>query len=682
MTTATLKAPHSGRTVQIAPNLHVNLAAMGHPLANYRPRTKLGLVALDMTMATSTSPISVAATTAYVYSLTQLSLPVLQFKAPPPGTTISPQSLQQAYSDFQTQVAIFQGQAAAWIDTQPGTSSPSIFSQLVSIPRTFATINGTVQSKFTLLSALTPGTQAYIQTLQQLETLIGAETGDITNLNTQMSTLGTNLSTATVNINTAGTTGVLAQLIQAYASEITALTDAITDANNQISSDNKKIVGLGFAAGTSIVIGVIGFANWWNPIGWIMIAGGALGAYYAIAEINTLKGQIASLQSTIQSDELWKTTDSQAAASVQSTLTQTAGFVSMNAAAQKELTVLENLLTTLASDITTAISELNQGQLQDALNEWNEIISAASVLANVTAYVWPSPIMLSNPTTFAAGGSDVYSVSVSGQAYHYSSGGANWPAVADKSLSIVASGSLVVGINGAPADGANVSPTPYPTNYFVKTYNAGSNAWTTISTFPAAQIATDGTSIYAINQTTSNRQAYKYGGSGTTWSALPALPNSDAPQNIAVAGGKLFAISTNTQTAYVLNGSSWSSLSSTTFTALSANGTKVGLVSTSNSSYLYDTVAGSLVSTGSSVVQIAQVSNGDQYIISTDQHLYYINNQVSPPAATVLKPNIVGVAVSDTGVVYCSDNEGNSFRLVDLGSNQWTLLPALPTSGS
>jgi hypothetical protein len=677
-------APHANRSVLLAPNFRVNLAAAGHPLANHIPRTKLGGVALDFVMATHASLISVAATTAYVYAIINLVLPILTFRDPPPGTTISPKDLQNSYDDFNTQLAILQGQAAAWVDTQPGTSSPSIFSQLVAIPSTFSTINGSVQSKFAILSALTPGSSDYNNTMLQLRNLIGAENPDITNLVSSMQTLGTNLQDATDALDTAANTGVLAQLISAYQSEISALIQAIDDANATIASDNSQIVGLGFAAGASIVIGLIGLANFWNPVGWLMIGGGAVGAYFAIAEIYKLRGDIARQNVTIQNDEAWETDDTTAAASVQSVIDQIKGFASMNSAAQEELTALENLLNTLYDDIATALNDLEQNDLTDALDEWNEIVSAASVLSDVTAYVWPTPIMLPQPTTFAAAGSDIYTVGVSGQANHYANANGAWSSVSDMSLSIVAAGLTVAGINGAPADGANVSPTPYTTDYHVKLYNDSTNTWTTISTFPAAQIAMDSTSIYAINQLQDDRQVYKYSGSGTSWSALPAMPDNDAPQQLAVSGGMLFAITTNSMQAYYYDGAQWNSLGSATYVALASNENMVGFVDTNNHSFLYNASSASFANDGnmtcSSVAQIAQVSNGDQYVINTDQQLCYIDNQTSSPASSVLKSNIVNVVVSDTDLVYCSDNEGNSYKLSDLAKNQWTQLPAISTN--
>lgn len=672
--------PHSGRSVLIAPNLRVNLATAGHPLADYVPRTKLGRVALDFTMATSVSLISVAATTAYVYSVTELALPVPTFGPPPAGVPIVPADLQTAFQNFSLQLATLQGQAAAWIDVQPGTSTPSIFSQLVSIPDTFSNINGSVQTQFTILSNTTPGSAAYNKALQTLQALIGAETPTITGLNSQMVALGTTLLNATDAIQTAGTTGVLQQLYQAYEADISELQTAIRNANSTISSDNSKIIGLGFAAGGAIVVGLIGLTMIWNPLGWIMIGGGAVGAYYAITEILALKAQIAGLKNQIQIDTAWTTTYGQAAASISATITQTQGFAAMNAAAQQELTVLEGLMTSLAKDITTALNDLSADpiQLQDALAEWSEIVSAAAVLTNVTAYVWPSPILLSDPTAFAAAGSDVYAVSPSGQAYHYSAG--NWSAVADKSLSIVAAGVLAVGINGAPADGANVSPTPYTTDYKVKQFNAAANAWTTISTFPAAQIATDGTLIYAINQLQADRRVYQYSGTGTGWTALPQF-DSDAAQVIAIAGGKVFALLTNSQATAYWNGTNWNDLALFAI-ALSGNGTKLGLIDLNNYSWLYDAASNTWgnngISTGSSILRLAQLANGDQLIVNTSLNLYYLNNQVSPTGATLLKSNAVGVAVSDTGIVYYSDNAGNSYVLVDLANNQWTQMPATP----
>src|SRR6185295_8473735 len=123
-------------------------------------------------------------------------------------------------------------------------------------------------------------------------------------------------------------------------SEINALNRHLSNCNNQISNDNKKIVGLGFAAGAAIVVGIIGLANFWSPIGWIMIAGGAAGVYFAIAELVALKGEIAQLKSQIENNVNWLN-DNQTAAQAIAAFAQSAqGAASMNTAAQQELNTL------------------------------------------------------------------------------------------------------------------------------------------------------------------------------------------------------------------------------------------------------------------------------------------------------------------------------------------------------
>src|SRR4051812_10233066 len=301
------KAPHHGRTVLIAPNRHVNLAQAGHPLVTIVPKTRLGAVGLSLAVASSTATLQIIATSTYVNALTALAPPVITFRAPPPGTTIPVRSLQTAYDGFLQQLATLQGQAAAWIGTPAGSGGASIFSNLVAIASTIGNIDATVQSDFVLLQTLTPGSPAWQNAFAQAKALIGSEVRPLTSIETQIGMLSTNLDTAATTLVTAASTGLLAQLQAAYQSEINALNRDIANCNNQISSDNKKIIGLGFAAGAGV--GIIGLANFWNPIGWIMIAGGATGAYFASAEIVALKGRIALLKSQIENDVSWANDD-------------------------------------------------------------------------------------------------------------------------------------------------------------------------------------------------------------------------------------------------------------------------------------------------------------------------------------------------------------------------------------
>ena len=550
----------------------------------------MGAVALKLAVASSSATIQIIATSTYVNALTALALPVITFRAPPPGTTIPAQGLQTAYDDFTRQLATLQGEAAAWISTSAGSGGASIFSNLVAIANTFGNIDATVQSDFVLLQTLTPGSPAWQNALAQVKRLICAEVKPLTSVETQIGTLSTNLDTAAATLITAASTGVLSQLQAAYRSEINALNQDIANCNNQISSDNSKIIGLGFAAGAAIAVGIIGLANFWNPIGWIMIAGGAAGAYFAIAEIVALKGQIALFKAQVENDVNWVNADQTAAQAVAAFAQSAQGAANMNTAAQQELNALLQLCNTLSSDIQTALTDLNRDQLTQALAEWNEIVSAAAFLSGITAHVWPSSIMLANPTNLAATGNAAWLVSNSGTTFNFTSGGNRWTALPGMSLSIVAAASVVAGIDGAPNDGSQIDSNTYGQSFLVKTYNAGNNAWTNISTFPAAQIATDGTSIWAISQVTSDRQVYKYDGSGTSWTAVGAMPNSDAPAAIAATSGKLAAIANNGRGLWINGGSGWQQIGTATYSNITANGGQIGLIDKALSSSTHSAI--------------------------------------------------------------------------------------------
>lgn len=674
-------APHLGRSVLLAPNRRVNLAQAGHPLVKIAPRTRLGSVALQLAVQQSIATIQIIATSTYVNALTALAPPVLTFSAPPPGTTIPVNSLQTAYQQFTQQLAVLQGQAANWISTSSSGGGASIFSNLISVAATISNLNATVQSDFIVLAHLQSGSPAWQNQLQQTKSLIGAELAPLQSLGTQIQSLSGNLNTAASTLVSASTTGVLYQLQQAYQSEINALNTDIANCNSTISADNSKIIGLGFAAGSAIVVGIVGLANFWNPIGWILMAGGAAGAYFAIAEITALKGQIAQLKAQIQNDISWQNTDLLAAQAVAMFAQSAQGVASMNSQSQQELNTLLQLCQTLGDDITAALNDLNQDELTDALNEWNDIVSQAGFLAGITAYIWPSSIMLVNPTNLAAAGTNAWLVSNSGTTYGLASGGASWSTLTGCSFSVAAAGTVIVGIDGAPLDGSQLQPNSYGQSFFAKLFNAGQNAWTTVSTFPVAQVATDGTSVWAISQVTSDRQAYVYGGSGTNWSAVGSMPNSDAPAAIAGANGTLFAIANNGGGLWASSSGAWQQIGSATWSSLAANGTQVGLIDTSGNAWVMDTANGNaLTAMMTGVSALAQAPQGDQYVTDGSLNLWHVALPQSgnSPVCTQLKSGIVGVSVSDGGTVYAIDNTGVAWVLTSLANNSWQQLPALP----
>ncbi|WP_028113633.1 hypothetical protein [Ferrimonas kyonanensis] len=653
-------------------------------LVSSQPKTRLGQVAMAVAAQSSASVLSVAAISAYVYSLTEAQLPTVTFRGPDPGPGIHNPELQQSYDLFRSQVATFQGQAGAWINTDPSSGSASIFSQLVSVPNTFQTISGSVAAKFTILSAQEPGTPAYEQTLAQLKALIGAELPDINTLKTQMETLGSNLQNAAVTIVEAANTGVLKKLSDAYAKEIDGLVQEIKDLNKQISKDNSKIIGLGFAAAAAIALGLVGVANFWNPFGWFAMGAGAVGAYFAISEILTLKGQIAVMKSKIKNDELWQKEDSAVAAGINAFSTQVQGFSSMNTAAQRELTTLENLYQTLADDIGVALADLDAGELEQAQQEWNEIVGAASVLQGLTAYIWPNAIQLTSPTSFSAVDNTAYCVSLSGQLFQYQDADNRWTSLPGSVLSCVASPKMIAAIDGAPIDGASVNPDPKPPTYLVKTYNPDIGRWTFISEFAVAAIAVEGETLICINQAQEDRQVYQYSGSGTDWRKLAALPGPDAATQIAVAAGKVYALANNSQLLYVYLNDSWSLVSETQYASVTSNGNQLGLIDIDQKSYVLDASAdGAPRFCADKVSNGAQLSNGSQFIISADdQSLWFVDAQAQPPQATNFNHIATGVFSSNTDKVYYTDNIGQLWmhQGQTLQDNNWIQIASLPAS--
>ena len=672
---STANTATADRKFHVTPLHLVSLNEAEHPLTKIKPKTKLGQVALEFAQASAVTTISVASVSAYVYAVTQAAAPIVQFRTPPKGTNIDIKKLQTEYTNFQNNFATLQGQLSVWINTDQNSAQSSIMSNLVSVPTTIADIDAVVQSKFTLLGALPKSSSQYKSALADLKTLIGVEQAPIKSLVKQVSDLSSTMMTTSDTIQTATSTGTLKELQDAFETEIKALTKAISDAHSTIDSDNRKIVGLGFAAGAAIVVGLVGLVNIWNPVGWILIAGGAVGAYFAISEILALKGQIATLEATIKTDEAWKSDDSKAAAALNSFSNTLNGIAKMTASAQQELTELENLYDKLGDDIKTALSELDDSNFSEAQKEWNTIVNEVSFLKDITAYVWPSPVQLTDPTALSAAGSTLYSIDNAGQTYSIASGGTSWTALPNTSLSVSAKGSLVTAIDGAPVPNPSTGNPPKST-FYAKEYANGQ--WTSISDFAIAQVTTDGTSVYGVKQDVADRKVYQYSGTGTGWTALPALPNSDSPQLMAIANGTLYCLGTNTSELYSYSNSAWTVANKNTFLTITGNGHYLASINSANQAAVLDTSTGTTTNTYSSAQKVAQLSNGDQYVIGVDQSLYHISAS-APSSAALVKTDVVDVVASDTDQVFCTDNTGFAYSV---SGTTTTKLPAYPSKQS
>lgn len=665
MTTLTQSAPApvvAARRVMTGPNCYVSL-----PPSPVR-KTALGAIAQRLADQTQLTTISVAITSGLVNAITEAKSPSITFQDMPPGMTGTLAQLQNAYGTFQDQFATFQGQASAWVSTPGGGIGGSILSQLVSVPQNLQLINSSVSVYFNTLLTNAPSSQAYQTAMKNLKTELNLATTSVQALFNSMQTLSSNLQTGAANLVTATSSGILYQLTAAYQTDINSLTAAINSANSTISSDNSKIIGEGFGAAVSVGVGLVGLLNIWNPFGWIMMGAGAVGAYEAISEIEMLKAQVSNLKNQIQTDTNFKTQDQQAAATLAAFVTQVQAFQLMNAGAQAELTALENLFNTLEQDVTTALTDLGSTDITDAQTEWNDAMSGAAFLSGLTAYIWPSPTLLSSPSSYAAIGNDIYAIGTSGEMYHLPSGASSWTDMGITALSCVGEGTLLAAIDGAPVDGTSISGGGTST-YFVKSYNFTSQSWSVISTFPASDIAVGNGNLYAVNQTVTDRQVYQYSGSGSTWNALPALPNSDCPSQIVVANGTLYALGNNTMQVYAYNGSSWSALNTTSYSAINANGNYLALVDINMNQFYYQPgTSASPVQSGWNTLTVAQLPNGMQLNINTTQQLWLANTQVSPITYTQLASNATAVFVSDTGVCYYGDNNGNLWSVTTGGT--------------
>jgi gas vesicle protein len=650
-------------------------------------RTKLGELAQQIVTKTHAATLSVASISGYVYALRNASAPQVNFKDVPPGMQNSQLALlQSAYDTFQTQFATFQGQAGNWINTS-GTGGSSIFSQLVSIPTTLALIKDAVSSDFSVLHALKPGTESYEKELKNLEALIQAQSNPITSLNKAMHRLGTELQQSADSLVASTKTGVLLQMQNAYSEDIQKIKDSIQQCNNKLSKDKKKLAADGVGLAASLAVGIIGLLSYWTPFGIVALGAGITGSVITAEKIGTLEGEVTNLKRQITVDTFYQNEDVLAAQLMVAFSDQLEGFAALNQSAQKELASLESLYANLSHDIADAVADLTDNELAEAQHEWQTILSEAAYLANLTAYIWPPSTLLSNPSSFAAIENDIFAISVSGEMFHYSGSRETWSTMDIKALSCVGSGEILAVISGEPVNGSSTSSTN-TSSYFVKSYNLSTSQWSTISDFPAACVAVGNNQIYAINQTVSDRQVYKYNGSGTSWTKLPNLPGPDAAIQIAVAGGTVFALTCNSQLLYQFdsNSNSWQQITaqgveSNTFAFITSNGNKLAMVQSNHYAWLYDPAIGMLTggSTGNGIISIAQLRDGNQFwtnLLPEVNNMQFANTNVNPIQYNGLGKRATCIFTSDTDLMYFTDYEGDMYRITSSGVA--TKLPLMP----
>lgn len=660
-------------------------------LDDFQPVSGLGRHALVLTEQVAAISAMLQAVTTYTNVIITTTVPPASFTSSPTNTPgISVTELQSEYQTFTSQWARMQGTADLWINTNPNTGEPSILSQLTSVPATLTGLDPTVQYYLTMLQGLPESSSTYQQDLDTLQGLVGAQASYATNLASQVEDFGQSMQTQTDAVVTQVTTGVIAEVIEAYQSEIDTLNDNIDALNDQIASDNRELIEDYGAIGADAIITVQGVSMiWMFPAGFMMIGAGIYGIYEAATDISHLKAEIASDAAMVTTETSVVSQDTSEMSNLQAFANSVQGYTALNATAQQELITLANMYEELAAYLGTMNTDLSENEITTAADEWNQIMASANALVGVTLYVWPSNAQLFAPNTMAPTADGVFVISNSGTTYYCANGAQTWTTVSGKALSILATDEAIIKINGAPANGST-SVNPYDTDYTVCKYNPSADSWMALSTFPASNIATDGSAIYCTQQSSGadNQYVYQYTGSGTSWTQLPALPNNQAPRYLAVAGGALFIATFNQGVVYKYENSGWTRISPDGVIAVSltaANG-YIGYIDQHQKSYLYNAAGGqSPEQSGEAVIGLGQVNSDAQYQIDSAQALSIAQMDNGPPQTTQLQQNVISIATGyDTGVpVYC-DNKGAIFRLdgsQSQGHYAWIQLPALP-SGS
>ncbi|MBB6250971.1 hypothetical protein [Nitrospirillum iridis] len=657
----TRSSPAMGRRLLVAPGVYARLPV--RPLAT----TSLGLIAQRIVEQTAAATASLTAASAFVYALTETSVPPIQFQDMPPFMSRADlEALQTAYDSFREQFATLQARAKTWFTperttAEAGAGLATVFSQIPSIPQALRQVAGTISAGFELM----PCAPFPLRSLRPQDKLIRRQSEAISTLLTTVSQLGQALESAAAALVAVTRTGPLAAVLAAYRGDVRAMTTAITAAQQQLAADGVVIANLGLgdrgAGVSSVAIGVVGLTQGWNPLGWGMITGGTIGAHHGVADIQALQGALSDLEAQIDIKVDRRKQDQAVALMLAGIGVQLRGVAAMNAAVQEELTTLAWLHRTLPFEVFTALADMEPRDLPAAQTEWNAITAAAP--EPVSIHLWPSPAHLSAPSTVAAIGADLYHIAHSGALYHYAARSGTWTDMGVTALSCVGDGYDLVVIDGAPVASAPAGG-PVPSSHRVRVYDLLTEVWTTISTFPASCVAVGGGMIYAVHRDVQDRRVYRYTGSGTDWTPLPALPGPDAAAQIAVAGGTVFAVANNSQRLYRYDADrkGWVPLGRFTCRSIRANGDSLGIIDTDNTAYVHDARGGGgPVAVGVGTALLAQLSNGDQIRIGVQGQgaLWHTDTSVLPATHTHLTVGATTVFASDTDVAHFGDSLGD-----------------------
>ncbi|WP_148294070.1 hypothetical protein [Azospirillum sp. B4] len=661
-----------GRRLLMAPGVHARLPARPPAV------TRLGQIAQALVEQTVAATLSLAVTSTHLHALAQMSAPAIVFQELPPfPSPLGTSSLQAAYNALRDQLAVFRSGAESWITPRRGAEMPSVLSQLASMPRLLADITRTLNDALVGRYGQTAGQPACTYSLKVCERALRRQGEAVSALLAAASQQGQWLATTAGTLVGATQTGPLGQLLAAYGGEVKAMTTAVEQARAGVAAEAGRIIGAGVGTLSSLTAGVVGLTLCWNPQGWAMIPGGAIGMD---ADLGALQAQLGKLEALIEVKvDRWR--QEQAAALLLAGMrVQLQGVAPMLQATQEELAALVWLLGTLPAEMSNALGALEAGEREAAREEWNAVMADAALSDTPALHLWPSPTHLSAPSKVAVAGDDIFRIGPSGRMYQYCETTRSWTDMKESALSCVSDGYDLVAIDGAPATSAGLGMTG-PSSYQVKLYDRFTQAWAVISTFPATCVAVGDGDIYAVSQATGDGRIHRYNGKGKSWTALPMLPGPDVAAQIAVAGGVVFALANNSQTLYRYNVArqSWGRVGRFACQSIRAGGGKLGIVDADNRAYLHDPAAGGAPrQVGVCVGAIAPLSTGDQLAIASHPPgaLWHIDTTAQPPQRTHLAPDAVAVFAGDAESAYYTDARGAFHRLTLDGAT--VTLPPLP----
>ena len=636
----------------VAPGHQVALAEVHPEIAQFTPQTQLGKLAHAMVSTLATVRLSLASTSAYVFGINESTrLPQIAFKAPPPGTTLSVQSLQGAYNGFSENFKTLQTRTKDWISAEGSEDPLSIYSKLTNVPTTVAQVGANVSSQLSLMSLTKPGSCAYEDAKKAATKDINNDIEPVTSLISLLTDFANDVEKYSALLLDAANGGVLSELQAAYQSEISALNRSIAQSQANIARNNSEISSLKkeiIAAGTVTAVGAV---NWWNPIGWVAAAGGGIALDRLISQRDSLEAENASSQLSIGKNNILKTQDGAAAALVATFADQVAKLAVMNTSVQEEIAKLETLFGTLQSDMKQALESTENDQVSAAQNEWNAAIKLAQSLELVTLYSWPGIQQLMSPCVFQAYGDSLALILGNGGTYTISVSSPSWKTFNSKALSLTGGARGLFGISGRPAKSPATNPTPASS---FAAMSANGNQWSDISNLAMAQLATGGQLLAGIVQSDSRPTVAIFDNTG--WHTLPNFPEEDIPKQLAItASGTLYAISNNLGLLYGYTGSAWVKISATGFFSISANGNYLALIDGNNHAWRYENDKLSEIS--DNVQKAAVSSHGNLYLLDLDGNLSMVPTSGDTQS---LATGVTEISISDTDIVFWLYQGGNT----------------------